>query len=112
MIMVMFIQGDLVRLRRKKLGYSQESLAAAAGVDQASISLIETGKGNPTAGVLFSLADVLDTSVDYLLGRTDDPTPPMSNSPDHFARKELRVIELWRDGKKAEAAALILTDSS
>lgn len=108
----MYIRGDRVRKLRKTYGYSQEELAYLVGIDQKAISDYETGKGNPTASSLKGLADVLKTSIDFLTDRTDDPTPPISEAPDHLERKEKMVIELWREGKRAEAAALILTDSN
>jgi transcriptional regulator with XRE-family HTH domain len=95
---------------RKQLGLSQEALAEITGVDQKTISDYEVGKGNPTANSISGLADALNTSADYLLGRTNDPTPPLPNSPGQLARKESRVIELWRQGKLAQAASLILND--
>lgn len=33
----------------------------------------EYGRSEPTASVLISLADFLDVSLDYLVGRSDEP---------------------------------------
>lgn len=106
------IIGERIHQLRRTKHLTQEALAADVEVDQSRISDYERSKENPTAPTLEKLAKALDTSVDYLLGLTDDPTPPLSNSPGTFARKELRVIELWREGKNSEAAMLILSDGT
>lgn len=79
------ILGLRVRERRDDLGYTQVEIAAAVenvGVycSQARISSIETGlerRGQRVeTKLLTALADALNTSTDWLLGRTDDPRPP------------------------------------
>ena len=39
----------------------------------------EYGKVVPSATILIALADYFDVSLDYLVGRSDDPTPPGQN---------------------------------
>ena len=51
--------GASVRARRRGLGWSQERLAEAAGLDQTYVSGIETGRRNPTLRVVLRLADAL-----------------------------------------------------
>lgn len=55
--------------RRKKL--TQRQLAALINLSPSTIALYETGKREPDLDTLRKLADVLDCSTDYLLGRTD-----------------------------------------
>lgn len=45
------------------------------GIDQSDYSKIETGKRNMSFEQCKRLALVLDTSMDYLAGLTDDPKP-------------------------------------
>jgi len=45
------------------------------GLNQSAISQVEKGVKGFRAETLGEIADVLGTSTDYLLGRTDDPTP-------------------------------------
>lgn len=104
----MHIKGDRVRQLRKTLGLSQEELAEAVAIDQTQISDYERSKGNPTASSLVGLADALGTSADYLLGRTDDPTPLSHNSPQILKPKERLVIEKWRSGEVTEAIKIML----
>jgi transcriptional regulator with XRE-family HTH domain len=68
---------DRLRLARAQLRLSQERLGKAIGLDQAYISKIERGEVQDiTVTTLARLADALQVSTDYLLGRRDIPTPP------------------------------------
>ena len=60
----------LKQLREAK-NLTQLRLAMELNVSQETISGYEIGKAVPPAEMLVKLADTLDTSVDYLLGRTD-----------------------------------------
>ena len=65
------------RLRdlRKARGYSQVKMQMLTGIDQSDYSKIETGKRNMTFEQCRRIALALETSMDYLAGLTDDPTP-------------------------------------
>jgi len=54
---------------------TQAELAEKAGLPAATISHFETGGRFPGGPTLLKLAEALEVSVDYLLGRTDDPKP-------------------------------------
>ena len=60
----------LKQLRETK-NLTQLRLAMELNVSQETISGYEIGKAVPPAEMLVKLADTLDTSVDYILGRTD-----------------------------------------
>lgn len=66
---------ERLRELRDELGMTQVRLAAELGVSQETISGYEIGKALPPADMLIKLADSLHTSVDYILGRTDDKHP-------------------------------------
>jgi transcriptional regulator with XRE-family HTH domain len=66
---VIFIK-RLKQLREAK-NLTQLRLAMELNVSQETISGYEIGKAVPPAEMLVKLADTLDTSVDYILGRTD-----------------------------------------
>lgn len=75
--------GERIRERRKYRRWSLNKLAQLAGVSQGYLSDVENGKvASPSASVLIKLAAALETSVDYLLGRTDDPSPPSLSDVD------------------------------
>ena len=60
------------RIARK---LSQEELGKAIGMSKPAISDIERGRRTTTIEKLVELADVLEVSLDYLTGRTDERGP-------------------------------------
>ena len=52
---------------------TQKQAAAAAEVTESMYQFYEYGKNEPKASVLIALADYFDVSLDYLVGRSDDP---------------------------------------
>ena len=60
---------------RKERGYTQVKMQMLTGIDQSDYSKIETGKRNMTYEQCRRIALALETSMDYLAGLTDDPTP-------------------------------------
>ncbi len=62
----------LKELRTKK-HISQVKLAMDLGMNQNSISRYETGEREADYETLIAFADYFGVSVDYLLGRTDNP---------------------------------------
>lgn len=68
-------RGDFVRLKelRKKKGISQLRLATDLNTTQNTISRYETGEREPGIDELIKIADYFNVSVDYLIGRTENP---------------------------------------
>jgi len=60
---------------RKAKGFTQIKIQMLTGIDQSDYSKIENGKRYFTFEQCRKLAIALDTSMDYLAGLTDDPTP-------------------------------------
>lgn len=54
---------------------TQEQVAGAIGITQRKYSYLETGQQQWTDELLVRLAIYYTTSIDYLLGLTDDPRP-------------------------------------
>lgn len=61
--------GKRVRELRVKMGLSQQELGNAIGVTKVSVCGYESGTRIPNLEKLAKLADALQTSTDYLLGR-------------------------------------------
>lgn len=63
------------RLRecRENAHLSQKYVAITLGIAPPSVANWERGKTNPTNENMIRLADLYGVSVDYLLGRTDNP---------------------------------------
>ena len=58
---------------RKKKGISQLRLATDLNTTQNTISRYETGEREPGIDELTKIADYFNVSVDYLIGRTENP---------------------------------------
>jgi transcriptional regulator with XRE-family HTH domain len=69
----MSVFGDRLRARRMEMKISQVELAEKLGVKSASVSFWESGRNSPSAENISAIADILDCSADYLLGRTNRP---------------------------------------
>ena len=65
----------MIRLKelREKRRLSQQKLAMDLCMNQNSISRYENGSREADYKTLIQLADYFDVSIDYLLGRTDNP---------------------------------------
>lgn len=59
--------------RINDLGLNAKTVSNATGISTGNISDWKSGRSLPTATKLVVLADYLDCSIDYLLGRTDVP---------------------------------------
>ena len=71
----MRIIGNRVRTQRKRLGLSQTRLAKLTETSCSQISVVELDQAGASLRTAIVIADALDTSLDYLLGRVDDPRP-------------------------------------
>lgn len=65
-----------LKFLRKKHKLSQEELAKKINTTKGTISNYENEHSTPSNEVLKDLANVLNTTTDYLLGRTDNPNSP------------------------------------
>lgn len=60
---------------RKERGYTQVKMQMLTGIDQSDYSKIKAGKRHYTFEQCKRIALVLDTSMDYLAGLTDEQKP-------------------------------------
>ena len=84
--------GDRIAERRKALGMTQDELAKRMGYkSKAAISKIETNVNDITQSTVVKFAEVLDTSINYLMGWDENkPAPPEESELD------AEFIRLWR----------------
>ena len=68
----MTLPEGLKRMRNSS-GLPQSKIAKMAEVSTTQYQNYEYGKNEPTASVLIRLADFFDVSLDFLVGRSDDP---------------------------------------
>lgn len=60
-----------IKIARIKKGLTQEQLAEKLGLTNLTISGYEVGRTKPSLEVLIKLSDILEVSVDELLGRKE-----------------------------------------
>lgn len=65
-----------IRELREDHDLTQRQVAALLQMPQPQYFRYERGYRDIPTDILIALADLYHTSTDYLLGRTDDPTPP------------------------------------
>lgn len=82
---------------RKELGLSQKSLSEHLGVTQQAVGKWETGRSSPDPTTLARLAELLETSADYLLGISEQPAEPAAPSLP-YAESPIPVIGTVRAG--------------
>lgn len=63
----------LTELRKKK-GLTQKNLADFLGIAPVSWQRFEYGTSKPKLENIIALSDYFDVSIDYLVGRTDNPS--------------------------------------
>lgn len=104
--------GDRIKYLREQRQLTQKDLASQADISVVQLSRYETNDRKPDPEVLRNIVDALDTSADYLLGRTPDPSPAaekdMSLSffggPEAYTADEIAMMEAalkaYREQKK------------
>lgn len=88
------IVGERLKTARQRADLSQQRLADVIGVHVMQVSKWERGAVLPSADSLDAIAGALGVSVDYLLGRSDDPAGVIAESD--LSPDELRVLTLYR----------------
>ena len=102
--------GDRISQRRKELGMTQTELAKKMGYkSKAAISKIETNVNDITQSAVVKFAEVLDTSIAYLMGWEEIKKPALV-----LTEAEEQLVEDYRDasGEIRDSAALMLHNSA
>lgn len=86
---------NLARIRSER-GLTQSQLAEAIGANQATISKIESGRGNPTLDLINRIAAALDVHPSALFSR------------DALEQRALDALDHLVDVKAKEAAVIVL----
>lgn len=95
----------LEELRNEK-GMTKKEVAEYLQIDQSTYGKYELGKREPDHTVLNKIADLFNTSVDYILGRTDIKTPIETIAAHHddeeWTEEELEEIEQFKEFVKTK----------
>lgn len=70
----MSLIGERLKTLRIEKGVTQKAIAENIQVSPVSLQRFEYGTVRPSLDTLISLADYFNVSLDYLVGRSDDPT--------------------------------------
>jgi transcriptional regulator with XRE-family HTH domain len=74
--------GQRIRRLREACGLSQVAFARRLSASTNAINLLEQDRiSNPHWQRLVAIADIVGVSLDYLAGRTENPTPPPPKRP-------------------------------
>lgn len=81
----------LTKLRQKHK-MNQETLAKKLKISKSSVGMYERGQREPSHDTLMQIADIFEVSLDYLMGREDEPSlssyPTRENKADEYIVKE------------------------
>lgn len=82
---------NLKKLRQER-NMSQQELGEHFCLSQQSIHKYEKGRAEPDIETLIAFAEFFHTSVDYLIGRTDNPVPGNFNLEITFSPGDLHHL--------------------
>ena len=97
-----------LKMLRQEYGISQQRLADAIGVSQQSINQYENHSVEPDISILTRLADHFNTSIDFIVGRTDIRRPIEPTEAFHLNKDESDVITQYRALKGSEKQCIAL----
>lgn len=103
---------DKIKNTAKEKGISIAFICSRLGVGRGYLNDVKAGKNRLTDDRLSIIADILGVSVDYLLGRTDDPhsgTKKQAAETDSLPKEEIteQVISLFRKMNARERRAFL-----
>jgi len=91
---------DRLKQLRKKKGLSQAQLAEAIGVHFTQVSRYERGETKPNAEAMTNLAQILETTTDFLMNGTTGETAVSAGLDKEMIARFKQVQELSSDDKK------------
>jgi len=69
----MKIFSERLRLLRKQKGFTQEKMAEIIKLTPRNFRAYELNEANPNLENLVAIADFFNVTIDYLVGRSDEP---------------------------------------
>lgn len=94
--------GNRITQARNRMGINQKELCKLSGLKESTLSRYEKDEREPKASSLFSLAEVLDVSFDFLMGVSDD-MGSFKKIPSHLNEKEVtKIIKNTEDSLSQE----------
>lgn len=85
-----------LKILRDQMGISQAELADRIGISQQSVAKYENMKAEPDFRTLKLLADIFNTSIDYLIGYTEIEHKIETVQPFELNQEEARFLLTYR----------------
>jgi len=103
----MSVLGDRLRKARERKGLSQIDVYKKTKINNKTISRYESGGSEPDIDNLLKLATLYEVSIDYLVGRTDNPNMTFSEQEriiydklDLTDEEIMSQLDMYYDGMK------------
>lgn len=96
--------GNRIRMSRVKVGLTQERLAERLDMGRTNVVNYEAGKIIPPSTVLLSMSSIFNVSVDYLLGKTNNPSP--ENDDSEFSEEAKSIARDYQNMAPADRTLL------
>ncbi len=103
------LRADRLAALQKEKGYKNRHLATLIGVNENTVGNWLARGQQPGALSLNQLAAVMETNIDFLMGNTDDKTPPPADVGE-LSDLEKRLILALRRGGRSSAKRLLSSD--
>lgn len=96
--------GERIQILREEKNLKQKDLAEMAGITEATLSRYENGKREPRGEIVSRLANALNVSTDYLLGRTPIQETNIDNKLTEKDKKDIQkdlkeIMDEYREQK-------------
>ena len=88
---------DRLKALRAQKGVNQDTVAEACNISRIALARYETGARVPRAENAARIADYYGVSVDYLLGREEQPTQTAESKP---TPKEMATADMRAEAKQ------------
>ncbi|MGE8004234.1 helix-turn-helix domain-containing protein [Lysinibacillus sp. NPDC093216] len=85
---------------RERRGWTQRELAIRVNLNVSVMNRIESNERPVKDSELLNLANVLEVSTDYILGRTDTPALTAQEKDEEAVRKLRNIWEIIKNEKK------------
>ncbi len=85
------MKNNLKQIRNNK-GLLQINVAAALNITQETVSSYETGRVLPSSDMLIALANYYNTSIDYILCRTNYDMPIDTIKPNNISDADFAIL--------------------
>lgn len=95
--------GERIVFLREELEITQTQLANIVGLTKMTLYKYEKNKCEPRSEIIARLSDALNTTADFLIGRTNDPSPlSRDDITENIYGKNIELIDKFNKLSKEE----------